>query len=52
MRHVALVVDDLESAKERLRSQGVAFEQADHGIALSVYFRDPDEHVLELTTYV
>jgi catechol 2,3-dioxygenase-like lactoylglutathione lyase family enzyme len=23
-----------------------------HGNALSVYFRDPDDHVLELTTYV
>ena len=52
LRHVALVVDDLESAQERLREHGVPFRYADHGNALSVYFRDPDDHVLELTTYV
>jgi glyoxylase I family protein len=52
LRHVAIVVDDLEAAKERLRSQGVEFRSEDHGNALSVYVRDPDAHVLELTTYV
>jgi len=52
LRHVALVVDDLESAQERLREHDVPFDYADHGNALSVYFRDPDDHVLELTTYV
>lgn len=52
LRHVALVVDDLQSAQERLREHGVPFNYADHGNALSVYFRDPDDHVLELTTYV
>ena len=52
LRHVALVVDDLQSAQERLREHGVPFRYADHGNALSVYFRDPDDHVLELTTYV
>lgn len=52
LRHVALVVDDLDAAQEHLRSQGVEFRFEDHGSALSVYFRDPDGHVLELTTYV
>jgi catechol 2,3-dioxygenase-like lactoylglutathione lyase family enzyme len=52
LRHVALVVDDLQSAQERLREHGVTFNYQDHGSALSVYFRDPDDHVLELTTYV
>ena len=52
LRHVALVVDELQSAQERLREHGVPFNYADHGNALSVYFRDPDDHVLELTTYV
>jgi len=52
LRHVAVVVDDLDSAQERLRSHGVEFNYEDHGNALSVYFRDPDGHVLELTTYV
>ena len=52
LRHVALVVDDLEAAQERLRSHGVEFRYENHGNALSVYFGDPDGHVLELTTYV
>ena|ERR1044071_4290286 len=52
LRHVALVVDDLDAAQERLREHGVSFNHEDHGNALSLYFRDPDGHVLELTTYV
>ena len=52
LRHIAVVVDDLDAAQERLRSHGVEFRHEDHGNALSVYFRDPDDHVLELTTYV
>jgi len=52
LRHVAIVVDDLDAGKERLRSHGVEFRFEDHGNALSVYFSDPDGHVLELTTYV
>jgi len=52
LRHIALVVGDLDAAQERLRSHGVEFRYENHGNALSVYFRDPDGHVLELTTYV
>jgi len=52
LRHVAMVVDDLDAAQERLRSHDVEFRYEDHGNALSVYFADPDGHVLELTTYV
>lgn len=52
LRHVAIVVDDLVAAQERLRSHGVEFRFEDHGNALSVYFGDPDGHILELTTYV
>jgi glyoxylase I family protein len=51
VRHVALVVDDLDAAQDQLRANDVPFEFADHGNALSVYFRDPDANVLELTTY-
>ena len=51
LRHVAIVVDDLDAAQERLRSHGVEFRYEDHGNALSVYFNDPDGHVLEITTY-
>ena len=52
LRHVALVVDDLDAARERLRSHGVEFRDEDHGNALSLYFSDPDGNVVELTTYV
>ena len=52
LRHIARVVGDLDAAQERLRSHGVEFRYENHGNALSVYFRDPDGHVLELTTYV
>jgi catechol 2,3-dioxygenase-like lactoylglutathione lyase family enzyme len=52
LRHVAIVVDDLDAAQERLRSYGVEFRYEDHGNALSVYFGDPDGHVLEITKYV
>ena len=52
LRHIALVVDDLSAAQQRLRELGVPFNYEDHGNALSVYLRDPDDHVLELTTYV
>jgi len=31
LRHVALVVDDLDGAQERLRSNGVEFRYEDHG---------------------
>jgi glyoxylase I family protein len=48
----SIVVDDLDAAQERLRSFGVEFRYEDHGNALSVYFDDPDGHVLEITTYV
>ena len=52
LQHVALVVDDLDAAQERLRSHAVEYRYEDHGNALSLYFDDPDGHVVELTTYV
>jgi catechol 2,3-dioxygenase-like lactoylglutathione lyase family enzyme len=51
LRHVALVVDDLDHAKDRLRAHEVSFSYEDHGNARSLYFRDPDGHTIELTTY-
>jgi catechol 2,3-dioxygenase-like lactoylglutathione lyase family enzyme len=51
-RHVALVVDDLGATQEHLRARGITFNYEDHGNARSVYFRDPDGHTIELTTYV
>jgi glyoxylase I family protein len=52
LRHVAIVVDDLDAAKERLRSHQVEFRSEDHGNAVSVYCTDPDGQVIELTNYV
>lgn len=52
LRHVAFTVDDLDRAQARLREHGVEFRFEDHGNAHSVYFRDPDGHVIELTRYV
>jgi len=51
LRHVALTVDDLDRTQEHLRDHGVDFRFEDHGNAHSVYFRDPDGHTIELTTY-
>jgi catechol 2,3-dioxygenase-like lactoylglutathione lyase family enzyme len=51
LRHVALVVADLDAAKEHLCTHQISFTYEDHGNAKSVYFRDPDGHVVELTTY-
>ena len=53
LRHVAFMVgrDDLARAQTRLGEHGVEFRFEDHGNAHSVYFRDPDGNVIELTTY-
>jgi catechol-2,3-dioxygenase len=34
-----------------LASERIAFEEQDHSVSWSVYFRDPDGVELELTTY-
>lgn len=51
--HVAFRVDrdNFESAKASLESHGIPFRFADHDVAHSIYFQDPDGHQLELTTY-
>lgn len=51
--HVAFRVggEALREAMMELRALGVAFEEQDHGIARSVYVKDPDGHQVELTTY-
>jgi len=53
MRHFAFRVDreNFAAAQSRFRELGIAFESADHGIALSVYISDPDGHRIEITTY-
>jgi catechol 2,3-dioxygenase-like lactoylglutathione lyase family enzyme len=53
MLHLALRADrkNFLSAQQELTRRGIKFEFQDHGIAHSIYFEDPDEHELEITTY-
>lgn len=53
VRHVAFRVDrrSFESARVELGARGIGLEIQDHQIAHSIYFRDPDGHQLEITTY-
>jgi catechol 2,3-dioxygenase-like lactoylglutathione lyase family enzyme len=39
------------AAQEELKRLGINFEFQDHEISHSIYFRDPDGHQLEITTY-
>jgi catechol 2,3-dioxygenase-like lactoylglutathione lyase family enzyme len=39
------------AAQKDLKRRGIKFEFQDHGISHSIYFRDPDGHKLEITTY-
>ena len=52
-RHLAFMVGklDLERAQAHFTDLGVDFRFEDHGNAHSVYLRDPDGHIVELTTY-
>lgn len=53
LRHFAFsVASKAEQAawKERLETRGVKFWEEDHGTQQSVYFRDPNGIVLEITT--
>jgi len=51
--HIAFGTDrkGFEAAQETLRAKGVTFRSADHDVSESIYLRDPDGHVLEITTY-
>lgn len=37
--------------KRAFAERGIPFREMDHGISRSIYFRDPDDYNLELTTY-
>jgi catechol 2,3-dioxygenase-like lactoylglutathione lyase family enzyme len=52
-RHVALRVtrSQYEAAKRQFLDEGIPFDEQDHTVSWSVYFRDPDGIELELTTY-
>ena len=51
--HLALRADreNFLAAQHDLTSRGIAFHFSDHEISHSIYFRDPDGHELEITTY-
>lgn len=53
MLHLALGTGRVNfiRAQEELKARGIIFQFQDHGISHSIYFRDPDGHELELTTY-
>jgi catechol 2,3-dioxygenase-like lactoylglutathione lyase family enzyme len=53
MLHLALRANrkNFLAAQEELKQRGIQFEFQDHEISHSIYFRDPDGHKLEITTY-
>src|SRR6266481_5105707 len=53
MLHLAFRADreNFLAAQRDLEKRGIKFEFEDHEIAQSIYFRDPDGHQLEITTY-
>jgi catechol 2,3-dioxygenase-like lactoylglutathione lyase family enzyme len=53
MLHLAFRADrkNFIAAQRELEKRGIKFEFEDHEIAHSIYFRDPDGHVLEITAY-
>lgn len=53
MLHLAMRANrkNFLAAQEELKRRGIDFDFEDHEIAHSIYFRDPDGHKLEITTY-
>jgi catechol 2,3-dioxygenase-like lactoylglutathione lyase family enzyme len=51
--HFAFRVDraGLEAARSELAAEDFKLTFTDHGLSHSLYFRDPDGHLVELTTY-
>ena len=43
--------ENFQRAQKELKERGIDFRFEDHDIAHSIYFRDPDGHNLEITTY-
>ena len=53
MLHLALRADreNFLDAQADLQKRGIKFEFQDHEISHSIYFRNPDGHQIEITTY-
>jgi catechol 2,3-dioxygenase-like lactoylglutathione lyase family enzyme len=53
MLHLAMRANraNFLTAQAELRQRGIKFAFEDHQISHSIYFRDPDGHQLEITTY-
>ena len=53
MLHLAMRANwkNFLAAQEELKNRGIKFEFQNHEISHSIYFRDPDGHELEITTY-
>jgi catechol 2,3-dioxygenase-like lactoylglutathione lyase family enzyme len=51
--HIAFKADanNFKEAQNYLRSKNISFRFEDHEVCHSIYFRDPDGHLLEITTY-
>jgi catechol 2,3-dioxygenase-like lactoylglutathione lyase family enzyme len=51
--HTAFRVADDERAElaRRLEAEGIEAEERDHGIAIGLFFRDPDGRLVEAITY-
>ena len=52
-QHVAFRVSEEERAElaRRLEAEGVDHEERDHGIAVGLFFHDPDGRLVEAITY-
>jgi catechol 2,3-dioxygenase-like lactoylglutathione lyase family enzyme len=51
--HFAFRTDHVSflAAQQELKKRAIQFEFQDHEVSHSIYFRDPDGHEIEITTY-
>jgi len=53
MWHVAFRADrrNFDASRGELDTRSIRYTFSDHGLAHSIYFHDPDGHLVEITTY-